>query len=222
MLGLVTMPVGLIVGGLLAGLSVGACIWQNLPVFVLAVLLLLGLWKIPGQMIRGFCTFARGIRLVITVGLVLGTVEYLCGLKLVPGMAPLPEAMEVVSAIGIVMLGSLPVTAFLQRILKTPFRMLGKKVGINSARMTGLLVGAVSAIPALSMYQEMDEQGKTANAAFLVSAASLLAAHVGFAFSTEPQLLGALIGAKVSGGIAAVAAVVFVYAKKAKNADCAL
>lgn len=61
----------------------------------------------------------------------------------------------------------------------------------------------------------MDEQGKTANAAFLVSAASLLAAHVGFAFSTEPQLLGALIGAKVSGGIAAVAAVVFVYAKKA-------
>ena len=71
MLGLVTIPAGLTVGGLLAGLSVSDCIWQNLPVFVLALLLMLGLWKIPGRMIRGFCVFAKGIRLVITIGLVL-------------------------------------------------------------------------------------------------------------------------------------------------------
>lgn len=203
MLGLVTMPVGLIVGGVLAGLSVKVCIWQNLPVFGMALLVLLGLWKMPQMMIRGFCAFASGIRLVITIGLVLGAVEYLCGIRLIRGMAPLTEAMEVVSAIGIVMLGSLPVTEFLQRRLRKPFQVLGRRVGINSAGMTGLLVGAVSAIPALSMYQDMDEKGKVANAAFLVSAASMLAAHIGFAFSTEPQLLGALIGAKISGGLAA-------------------
>lgn len=204
MVGLITLPVGLVVGGALAGLSVWDCIWQNLPILVLALLLLLGLWKIPAQMIRGFCAFAKGIRCVITVGLVLSAVEYMCDFSLLKGMTPLTEAMEVVAAIGIVMLGSLPVVEFLQRILKKPFCALGRWAGMNPAGMTGLLVGAVSAIPAISMYKDMDERGKVVNAAFLVSAASMLSAHMGFTLSTEPELLGALIGAKISGGAAAV------------------
>lgn len=205
MIGLVTIPVGLTTGGMIAGLPMSVCIWQNLPVFVLALLLLLGLWKIPDRMIRGFCIFAKGIRAVITVGLVLGAVDYLCGLNVLKGMTPVMEAMEIVAAIGIVMLGSLPVVEFLKRILQKPFQKLGKCVGINNAGMTGLLVGAVSAIPAISMYQDMDERGKIVNAAFLVSAASMLSAHMGFTLSTEPEFLGALIGAKLSGGAAAVA-----------------
>ena len=216
MVGLITLPVGLVVGGALAGLSVWDCIWQNLPILVLALLLLLGLWKIPAQMIRGFCAFAKGIRCVITVGLVLGAVEYLCGFSLLKGMTPLTEAMEVVAAIGIVMLGSLPVVEFLQRILKKPFCALGRRAGMNPAGMTGLLVGAVSAIPAISMYKDMDERGKVVNAAFLVSAASMLSAHMGFTLSTEPELLGALIGAKMSGGAAAVL-VAFVIVKDCQN-----
>lgn len=204
MVGLVTLPVGLLAGGLLAGLSMSACIRQNLPVLVLALFLLLGLWKMPARMIRGFCIFAKGIRCVITVGLVLGAVEYMCGFSLLKGMTPLTEAMEVVAAIGIVMLGSLPVVEFLQRILRKPFCALGKRAGMNAAGMTGLLVGAVSAIPAISMYRDMDERGKIVNAAFLVSAASMLSAHMGFTLSAEPELLGAMIGAKISGGVAAV------------------
>lgn len=210
MLGLATMPAGLLTGGMLAGLPLPVCFWQNLPVFVLALLLLIGLWKIPEQMVRGFCLFANGIRCVITIGLVLGAVEYLCGVNPVKGMAPLTEAMEVVAAIGIVMLGSLPVTEFLQRVLRKPFCILGKRVGMNPTGVTGLLVGAVSAIPAISMYRDMDERGKVVNAAFLVSATSMLAAHMGFALSTEPELLGAMIGAKASGGVAAVLLALFV------------
>lgn len=204
MTGLVTIPVGFLAGGVLSGLSVLTCIWQNLPVFALALFLLFGLWKIPTQMIRGFCIFAKGIRCVITVGLVLGAVEYLCGYKVLKGMTPIMEAMEIVAAIGIVMLGSLPVVEFMKRILQRPFQKIGECIGMNDAGMTGLLVGAVSAIPAISMYRDMDERGKTVNAAFLVSAASMLSAHMGFVLSTEPEFLGALIAAKMSGGAAAV------------------
>ncbi len=203
MFGLVTMPVGLFVGGLLCGLSPAECLRQNLPVFVPALLLLVGLWKIPEKMIRAFCVFAGAVRLVITVGLVLGVVEYLCGFNPVKGMAPITEAMEVVSSIGIVMLGSLPAAEFLKRMLQKPFRLLGKRIGMNPAGMTGLLVGMVSAIPAISMFKDMDERGKVVNAACLVSAASLFAAHTGFVLGTEPELLGALTGAKVSGAAAA-------------------
>lgn len=77
MLGLAAMPAGLLTGGLFAGLSVPECLLQNLPVFAAALLLLLGLWKIPEQMVKGFCLLANGIRILVTVGLVLAAVESL-------------------------------------------------------------------------------------------------------------------------------------------------
>lgn len=204
MAGMITMPAGLLVGGLLANIPAAVCVRQNLPVFALSFLLLIGLWRIPEKMIRGFLIFAGGIRSVITVGLVLAAVEYMCGYNPVKGMTPLMEAMEVAVSIGIVMLGSLPAAEFLQRILKKPFGVLGKRLGMAPADMTALLVGAVSVIPAIAMYKEMDERGKVVSGAFLVSAASMLAAHMGFTLSARPELLGALLGAKLSGGAAAV------------------
>lgn len=204
MYGLITMPVGLLIGGVIVGISPVTCLHQNLPVFVLALLLLLGLWKIPDQMIRDFCIFAEGIRIVITIGLILAAVEYMCGWNPVKGMAPLEDAMNVVASIGIVMLGSLPAAEFLQRVLRKPFTRIGNRLGMKAESMASLLVGAVSVIPAISMYGDMDEKGKVACGAFLVCGASLLAAHMGFVVSTEPELLGALFGGKLSGGAAAL------------------
>lgn len=216
MYGLITMPVGLLAGGVLAGIPLAVVLHQNLPVFALALLLLVGLWRIPEKMVRGFCVFAGGIRVVITAGLVLAAVEYMCGVNPVKGMAPIEEAMGVVSSIGIVMLGSLPAAEFLQRRLKVPFTRLGKRLGMKSESMTGLLIGIVSVIPAISMYKDMDEKGKVVNAAFIVSAASLLAAHMGFTVSTEPEMLGALLGGKLAGAGAALVLALCLSGKKAE------
>lgn len=214
MIGLITMPVGLLAGGMLMGLSLPACIHQNLPVFVLALILLAGLWRIPEKMIRGFCVFADGIRAVITIGLVMAAVEYMCGWNPVKGMAPIEEAMEVVSSIGIVMLGSLPTAEFLQRVLKEPFTRLGKRLHMKPESMTGMLVGIVSAIPAITMYKDMDEKGKVVNAAVLVSGASLLAAHMGFTIAMEPEMLGALLGGKLIGAAGALILALYLSADK--------
>ena len=128
----------------------------------------------------------------------------MCGWNPVKGMGSLQDAMSVVSSIGIVMLGSLPMAELLQRLLKAPFKRLGARLHMKPESMTGMLVGLVSAIPAITMFQEMDEKGKVVNAAFLVSGASLLAAHIGFTISTEPEMLGALLAAKLSGAAAAL------------------
>lgn len=203
MLGLAAMPVGLIAGGLLCGLSLPDCLYQNLPVFALALLLGLGLWKIPGRMVRGFCLLAEGIKIVITVGLVLAAVGQLTGWNPVPGMAPIGEAMAVVASIGVVMLGSLPVTELLRRALARPFTRLGGLLGVKPQSLTGMLVSLATPLPTISMYPDMDSRGKVAAAAFIVSGASLLAAHMGFVLSVEPEMLAPLAAGKLSGAFAA-------------------
>ena len=203
MLGLSAMPVGLLVGGILSGLSLWECLYQNLPVFVSALLLLLGLWKIPDKMVKGFCILADGIRALVTVGLMLAAVKSLSGWNFLPKMAPIEDAMSVVSSIGVVMLGSLPIAELLRRLLEKPFTYLGVKLGIKPESLTGMLIGCVSAIPVFSLYQDMDQKGKIAAGAFLVSGTSLLAAHMGFTVGTEPAMLPALLCGKLCGALSA-------------------
>ncbi len=218
MLGLAAMPVGLVVGGLLCGLSFVNSLHQNLPIFVAAFLLLLGLFKIPDKMVKGFCALAEGIRILVTVGLILAAVESFLGWNPLPGMAPIGEAMAVVSSIGVVLLGSLPAAELLRRLLAAPFSHLGKKLGVAPQSLTGMLVGLVSAIPVFSMYKDMDPKGKVASGAFLVSGTSLLAAHLGFTLSTEPEMLPALMGAKFCGAVTA-AVLAMIFYKKSDNSN---
>lgn len=207
LIGLVTLPLGLILGAILSGLSPFDAVWQNMPVFLLSLFLGIGLKWFPARMIRGLSLFAAGLKAVITIGLVLGAVTYLTGLSLLPNLSPIQDALAVVASIGITMLGSLPAAEFLQRILRRPFAWLGAKVGVNAFSMVGLLVGSVSVLPQLAMMKDMDPLGKRINAAYLVCAASTLAAHVGFTLSAAPSMVSPLLAAKAVGaGSAAILA----------------
>lgn len=216
MIGLAAMPIGLLAGGLLCGLSVLTCLHQNLPVFLLSLLLLLGLWKIPEKMVKGFCLLAEGIRWVVTIGLVLAAVESMTGWNPIPGMAPLEDALAVVASIGVVLLGSLPMAELLRRLLTRPLTWLGDRLGMKPQSLTGMLLALVSSLPTLSMYKDMDQRGKVAAAAFLVSGTSLLAAHVGFTVSTEPDMVGAVAVSKLTGAMAALVLALAVMRKSGK------
>ena len=156
-------------------------------------------WQ-PERLVRWLGMFASAMQVVITIGLMLGAVRYMTGISVVPGLYPIEEAMKVVAAIGIVMLGSLPAAEFLQCILKKPFGWLGGKIGLNEVSVAGLFVGTVSVLPQLTMLKNMDRLGKIVNTAYIVSAASMFAAHIGFTMNVQPDLLGALIAAKLTGG----------------------
>ena len=154
-------------------------------------------------MVKGFCLLADGIKLLVTAGLVLAAAESLTGWNPVPGMAPIGDAMTVVAGIGVVMLGSLPAAELLRRVLERPFALLGGRLGVRAESLTGMLVSLVTPLPALAMYGDMDDRGKVAAGAFLVSGASLLAAHMGFVVSTESVMLAPLMAGKLSGALAA-------------------
>ncbi len=207
LIGLATMPLALIIGGLTAGLGLIRTLHQNLPIFIIAILLMVGLIKIPNQMVKGFQIFARLIEIIITFGLILAAVTYMTKVEILKGMAPIEEAMATVASIGIVLLGSLPLAEIIQKILQKPFQILGSKLGLDATGMTALLISFVSVLPSIAMLKDMNHKSKVVNVAAMVSSASLLGAHLGFTIAVEPSMPGALLLAKVGGAvIAAIAA----------------
>lgn len=201
LLGLVSMPAGILIGGLLCGLSLASVLWNCLPVYLLSCLLLAGLIKIPDRMTRIFQFVAKGIRILAVIGLTAGAIVYMTGWQISAYLLPLEEAMEVVCSIAIMMLGSMPLAELLQRLLKVPFAWVQKHTGMNSVSTTGILIGMVSVVPALAMFPRMDDRGKVVNGAFVVCSASAFAAHLGFTLSAEPDLAAPLLAAKLSGGL---------------------
>ena len=199
--GLISLPAGLLVGGLLQGLSFGTILYQSIPIFFLSVVLLLGLIHFPDRTIRLFSGVACLIQIVATVGLVLSAVQYIVGITILPNLGSLDDALEIVGSIAIFMLGSLPLAELLRRCLARPFCWIGSKTGLNDASTTGIIVGTITVMPALAMVRYMDQRGKVLCGSFLVCGASAFAAHMGFAASTQPDLILPLLGGKFAGAL---------------------
>lgn len=58
--GIVTIPVGVLAGGLVAGFPIIMVLRNLIPIVLIGALIALGLWKAEGAMIRGFSAFGKG------------------------------------------------------------------------------------------------------------------------------------------------------------------
>ena len=214
LIGMGVIPVGLVIGGLISGLGFMQTLYQTLPIFLLAFLLMLGLYKIPGRMVKGFQIFSKVIEVIITIGLILAAFIYMTNIEIVKGMAPIEEALGIVTSIGVVLLGSLPLAELIQRILKKPFEVLGRKLGLDPIGVAALLIGFVSSLPPIAMLKDMNEKSKVVNMAAMVSSGALLGAHVGFTVAMEPTMSGALFGAKAGGALVAIVIALLIQRKE--------
>ena len=203
--GIVTIPVGVLVGGLVAGFDPLMVLRNLIPIVLIAVVIALGLWRAEKWMIRGFGIFGKLIIALITVGLTAAIVESLTGFTVIPGMAPIEEGFETVGAIAIVLAGAFPLVFVLTRLLKKPLLKLGHLLGINDTAAAGLVASLANSIATFGLLKQMDARGKVVNIAFAVSAAFVFGDHLGFTAGFAPEMLPAVIAGKLAGGISAVA-----------------
>ena len=214
--GIVTIPIGILVGGITAGFPLMMILRNLLPIVLIAALIAFGLWQAEDAMIRGFGIFGKAVTAVITFGLAVSIVESLTGFVLIPGLAPIEEGFATVGEIAIVLAGAFPLVAALTRLLRKPLMGLGKLLGINDAAAAGLVASLANSIATFGLVKEMDDRGKVVNIAFAVSAAFVFGDHMGFTAGFAPEMLVSVIVGKLAGGVAAVVAALWM-TQKDKN-----
>lgn len=202
--GIVTIPVGVLVGGLVAGFPVPMVLRNLIPIVLIAALIALGLWRAEQAMVKGFSLFGKFVVVLVTVGLAAAIVEALTGFVLIPGMAPISEGFETVGTIAILLAGAFPLVFLLTKLLRQPLMAAGRKLGINDAAAAGLVASLANSIATFGMVKDMNERGKVVNIAFAVSGAFVFGDHLGFTAGFAPEMIGPMIAGKLAGGISAV------------------
>ena len=215
--GIVTIPLGVLAGGLTAGFPIGMVLRNLIPIVIIAALIALGLWRAENAMVRGFEVFGKLVVVVVTVGLAAAVVEALTGFVIIPGMAPISEGFETVGTIAIVLAGAFPLVFVITKLLRKPLMAAGRWLGINDAAAAGLIASLANSIATFGMVKDMNRRGKVVNIAFAVSAAFVFGDHLGFTAGFAPEMIGPMIVGKLVGGVSAIAVAMWLTGKEEKS-----
>ena len=209
LIGLMTIPIGCLTGGRVAGYELVWMLRNLLPTLLLSVIIGIGLWLFTQATIRLFASFGKLVELVIITGLVAIIIETLTGWTVIPGMAPISEGILIVGQITITLAGAYPLVAFINQKAEKRLSSLASRFGVNATSMTGLLASTAHHLPMLATMKDMDERGKVMNAAFAVSGAFVVGSHFAFVAGVERSMILPVMIGKLTAGVLAIILVFF-------------
>ena len=230
--GLITVPIGCIVGGLMMNtlapeyhLNFITIIQNLIPVIIIAALIVLGLWFAPGPMINGFNKFGTGVTIVITALTAIAVFEQITGIMFpvfhimvenpADGSRGLDSGLLTCGQIAIVLIGAFPMVEWITRTFGKPLEKIGAALGMNEQGSAGMVANLANNIAMFNIMGEMNPKGKILHVAFAVSAAFVFGDHLGFTAGFEPDMLVAVICGKLTGGITAVVVAMLLTRKEA-------
>src|SRR5690625_3715225 len=156
LIGLVTIPFGALLGGIIGGFSLDMMLRNLFPTMIISFLIGSGLWKKPSAMIKGFSYFGKFIKLVALLGLIAITIETLTGFIVIPNLIPIEEGIKIVGTIAIFLAGAFPMVFVLEKILKRRLTKIGSALDINETTTAGLITTLAHVIPMLALTKDMD------------------------------------------------------------------
>ena len=202
--GIVTIPLGMLIGGITMGIRF-KIIWLNLiPVIILSIIIVIGLFKFQEKTIRIFNTLGKAIVIISTIGLLISILDFVLGLKLIPNIKPFEEGLIIVGKIGVVLSGAYPLFYFITEKLNKSLSNISKSLGINQFSCLGILTSLANSIPMLFIYDKMDDKGKIINAAFMVSGAFTFGGQLGYVSSISQDIVTPFILAKLFAGLSGI------------------
>ncbi|KRL56106.1 Ethanolamine permease [Furfurilactobacillus rossiae] len=217
--GMVTIPIGCFVGGLIMGMPLIIILKNLVPIILFAVLIALGMWFKPEAMIKGFSVFGQIIVIIGTFGLALGAVQSMVGVTLIPGIGSVRAGIQTVGSIALTLSGAFTLVYVITKVFNKPLVRLGKALGMNETAAAGLVATLANNIPMFEMMKDMDDRGKIINVAFSVSAAFVFGDHLGFTAGVAKGMIFPMIVSKLVAGVTAIAVAMFMANRVLGNND---
>lgn len=202
--GIVTVPIGMIVSGLIIGIPLGQIMINLLPIIIFVGVIFIGMIKAQDRLIQIFSVFGKGIIAISTIGLIISILNFSLGIELIEGMLPIEEGAILVVNIAIVLSGAYPLLYFVSRKGHRLLRRVTEKFDIDEYSVLGLVSSLASCIPMFGVFEEMNDKGKVLNSAFAVSGAFTLGGQLGYVTSVAPEYVNSFIVGKLVAGILAV------------------
>ncbi|MDY2960292.1 MAG: ethanolamine utilization protein EutH [Hornefia sp.] len=217
--GLITVPIGCIVGGLVMNMTpykinIMTILVNLIPVIIIAALIVAGLWFAPQKMINGFNKFGTGVTVIITIFTAVAVFEYQTGIKFplfnkmvepdAAGVVPLEAGLLVCGQIAVVLIGAFPMVKWITKTFEKPLEKIGGKLGMNQEGSAGLIATLANNIAMFNIMGDMNAKGKLLNVAFAVSASFVFGDHLGFTAGVNSEMIFPVIVGKLVAGITAL------------------
>ena len=215
--GIVTIPLGCLVSGIVLKLPMGALLVNLLPLVIFSVIIALGLVFCPDLCVKIFGVFGTFIKILITIGLALGILKYLTGIELIEGLESFEEGGLICLNACAVMTGAFPLMYVLGKLLKKPMQKLGGLLHVNETSVMGLLSSLATSMTTFGMMKDMDKKGVLLNSAFAVSGAFTFAGHLAFTMAFDASYIFPVIIGKLVAGVLALLVAMVLFGRSAEK-----
>ena len=216
--GVVTIPAGCFVGGLICGLPIVTLLLDLLPIVIFSAIIALALIFLPNACVKVFKVFGYAIKALIILGLMMGIYNFLIPkitppelfgssleLPLIPYLDTVEEGAMVCLNASIVMTGMFPLVALISKVLSRPLKALGGRLGIDEKSAIGPIASLATSATTFGMMNDMNKKGMMINSAFAVSGAFTFCSHMAFTMAFPggsdyifPMMIGKLVSGAAS------------------------
>lgn len=202
--GIVTMPIGLFIGGIMLNIPINILTYNLLPVLFLSIILTVGIIFVPKILIKIFRYLGKFIVFISIMGLIIQGIYSIVGIKLLENIMPLEEVITIVGRIAIFLGGAYVMLEVVKRFLKNQLIKFSNLLQVNINSIAALIGSLASAIIVFSNFDELDERGKIICTAFSVGGAYVFGGQMGYVSNVAPSMLSLYIFVKLLCGILAV------------------
>ena len=212
--GIVTIPVGCFISGLMCGIAPLTLLYTLLPLIFLSVIICIGLIFMPNLCIRVFSVFGLIMKAVLIVGLVCAMFTFLTKIEICEHFDTLENAAFICVNACVTLSGALPFMFVVSKLLNKPMGKLGDKLGIDSTSAVYFLSTLVTNAPTFGIMHKMNKRGVVLNSALAVSAAFVFGGHLAITMAFDSSYVVPMIVGKLISGFSAVILALLIYKDK--------
>ena len=209
--GIVVIPVGSFVAGLILGLKPLVLFANLLPLIILAVVVGLALVLVPKLCIKCFAVFGTFMKILAIGGLMCSVFTFLTKIKISPYFDTFENAAFICANACVTLSGALPFMFLVSKIFNKPLNRLGSKIGIDGASTLALLGSLVTNASTFGVMEKMNKKGVVLNSAFAVTGAFAFGSHLAFTMAFDNHYVLPMIAGKLIAGVCAIVLALLLY-----------